>query len=301
MTVGSSAAEDCLRSHIPSAGERAAVSAYHRKSQKIGNRTYALGEAMLGRLVGKYWEALDATQALAEHIRQFKGDRPFDLELAIDERTPDIPTCACITSDEEITFVLLELKRRGIPATHLAPNFGVEKSVDYRCPDGLAGLAARVRSQCEIAEEFGVLLDFHSGDDLSSETRRVIGRATRGRNHFKISPMPQIIFAETVRDLYPELFRRWWNDALEYAEREAAGGSDFAATCIAEFQSAQAAPSPHDSIFHNFGFAFVGKRDRSGQYLNRESLYDLAQDFYCEYQSRITGYLCGLAEDLFNE
>ena len=300
MTVGASAAENRLHSCIPSAGERAAVSVYHRQPQKIGNRTHALDEAMLGRLVGKYWQALDATQALAEHIGRLKGTRPFDLELAIDEGMPDIPTCACITTDDEVTFVLLELKRRGIPATHLAPNFGVEKPVDYRCPDGLAGLAARVRSQCQIAEEFGVLLDFHSGDDLSSETRRVIGRATGGRNHFKISPMPQTIFAETVRDLYPELFRRWWKDALEYAEREAAGGSDFAAACIAEIQSAQAAPSPHDTIFHNFGFAFVGRRDRSGQYLNRESLYDLAQGFYCEYQSRITAYLCGLAEDLFN-
>jgi hypothetical protein len=138
-----------------------------------------------GRIVGEYWEALDATQALVEHIRQFKGDRPFDLELAVDEHTPDIPTCACITTDDEVAFVLLELKRRGIPATHLAPNFGAEKSVDYRCPDGLAGLAARVRSQCQIAEEFGVLLDFHSGDDLSSEMRRVIGRATGGRNHLR--------------------------------------------------------------------------------------------------------------------
>lgn len=300
MAAGSSAAEDCLRSRIPSVGERAAVSAYHRQMRKIGTLAYRLNEAMLGRLVGKYWEALDATQALAEHIRQFKGGRPFDLELAIDERTPDISTCACITTDDEVAFVLLELRRRGIPVTHLAPNFGVEKSVDYRCPDGLAGLAARVRSQCQIAEEFGVLLDFHSGDDLSSETRHVIGRATRGRNHFKISPMPQIIFAETVRDLVPELFHRWWNDALAYAEREAAGGSDFAATCIAEFQSAQAAPSPHDSIFHDFGFAFVGKRGPSGQYLNRESLYDLGRVFYSEYQSRITDYLCGLAEDLFN-
>ena len=186
-----------------------------------------------------------------------------------------------------------------MPVTHLAPNFGVEKSVDYRIADGLAGLEARVRQQHRIAESFGVMLDFHSGDDLSATTRRVIGRATDGRNHFKISPMPQILFAETLRDLEPELFRRWWDETMAYARREAAGGSAFAAECVREFEAVATQPSPSDIIFHNFGFAFVGQRDAAGQYVNREALYSLPQRLYDEYRKRITSYLCGLAQDLF--
>ena len=112
--------------------------------------------------------------------------------------------------------------------------------------------------------------------------------------------MPQIMFAETVCDLHPELFRRWRDDALAYAKREAAGGSEFAATCIAEFQASETAPSPHDIIFHNFGFAFVGKRDAAGQYLNRETLYSLPPAFYAEYRRRLVAYLCPLAEELFS-
>jgi hypothetical protein len=129
----------------------------------------------------------------------------------------------------------------------------------------------------------------------------VIGRATHGRNHFKIAPQPQIIFAETVRDLHEALFQEWWEDSLAYARREAAAGSTFAASCIREYESGPAsAPSPVDPIFHNFGFGFVGRRDAKGQYLNRERLYGLPAAFHREYQDRITHYLCELAADLFS-
>jgi hypothetical protein len=300
LVAGAAAAEGYLTARIAPARERAEVLAYHLQQRRIGGCSYELDAAAAGRLVGKYWEALDAAVELADHIRRLRGNRPFDLEFAIDERTPEIATCDCITSDDEVIFVLLELKRRGVPVTHLAPNFGVEKPVDYRCPDGLNGLEARVRSQYRIAEEFGVMLDFHSGDDLSSATRLVIGRATEGRNHFKVSPEPQIMFAEVVRDLHPELFRRWWDASLAYAQREAAGGSAFAAACLTEIEAGgRRAPSPRDIIFHNFGFAFVGKRNAAGQYLNREELYSLPPALYAEYRSRLVAYLCLLAGELF--
>ena len=299
-TESALAGERYLAARIPSERERAAVLAFHQERRRLARPSYALDAATVGRLVGKYWEALDAAEALVARIRQLKGQEAFDLELAIDERTPEIPTCDCITTDDEVRFVLLEARRRGLPLTHLAPNFGVEKPVDYRCPDGLAGLEARVRSQYRIAEEFGVMLDFHSGDDLSSATRQVIARATQGRNHFKISPEPQIMFAETVRDMEPELFRRWWDASLAYAQREAAGGSEFAAACLETVTETGAAPSPRDVVFHNFGFAFAGKRDAGGQYLYREQLYSLPQAFYDEFRRRLVGYLCLLAGELFS-
>jgi hypothetical protein len=253
----------------------------------------------MGRLVGKYWQAMEASEALAAFIRGLKGGRPFDLELAIDERPPEVATCDCITSDEELAFVLLEARRRGLPLTHVAPNFGVEKGVDYRCPGGLPELEDRIGRQHRMSEECGVLMDFHSGDDLSQVTRRAIGRATRGRNHFKIAPEPQLLFGKTVHDLLPDLFQEWWEDSREYARREAAVGSGFAASCLCEQEAAGAPPSHLDPIFHNFGFAYVGKRDANGQYVNRERLYGLPASFYQEYQARLELYLCGLAQDLF--
>jgi len=295
------AAEAYLTARIPSAQERRAVLAYHQQGREVGGVTYKPDEATLGRLVGKYWAALAAAEELTAFLRGLKGGQPFDLEFAIDERSPDVGTCESITYNTELAFVLLESARRGIPFTHVAPNFGVEKGVDYRCPAGLAELGTRVAAQYRMADEFGMLLDFHSGDDLSAGTRQVIGRATQGRNHFKIAPQPQIIFAETARDLYPALFREWWDASLAYAQREAAGGSTFAATCIREYEaSADPTPSPTDPIFHNFGFGFVGRRDEQGHYINRERLYGLPRAFFQEYQDRIVVYLCELAKDLFS-
>ena len=294
------AAEAYLSRKIPSAEERRAVIAHHGQRRRIGGATYQIDTATLGRLVGKYWDAMWAAQELTSRIRQIRGPRPFDLEFAIDEPPPGVAAWEAITTDVEVAFVLLELQRRRLPVTHLAPSFGVEKGVDYRCPDGLQGLEARVRSQHKIAAEFGVLLDFHSGDDLSQETRRVIGGATKGRHHFKISPEPQMIFAETVHDFYPKLFVRWWNDANAYARREAVAGSQFAVECLTTRDPANApSPSARDSVFHNFGFAFVGRRDDTGQFLNREEIYGLSSAFYREYQDRVESYLCLLIEDLF--
>jgi len=67
-------------------------------------------------------------------------------------------------------FLMLELQRRGIPVTHIAPNFGVEKGLDYRGRDGLVGLEKRIRGLCDISRQFGLMLDCHSGDDLKSAT-----------------------------------------------------------------------------------------------------------------------------------
>lgn len=294
-------AEAALTAHIPSSRERQAVLAYHRQARAVGGEPYAPDEAMLGQLVGKYWAALAAAEELATFVRSLKDGRPFDLEFAIDERLPDVGACESITYNTELAFVLLESRRRGLPFTHIAPNFGVEKGVDYRCPAGLAELETRVAAQYRMAAEFGLLLDFHSGDDLSAAARRAIGRATHGRNHFKIAPQPQIIFAETARDLAPELFRAWWDDALAYAQRAAAQGSAFAADCLRAYEtSTDPTPAPTDPIFHNFGFAFVGRRDAQGRYVNRERLYGLPAAFYQAYQERIVAYLGELAQDLFS-
>jgi len=300
LNVRSSAeANALLESRIPSPMERQAIVAYHRQERRLGGITYQPDDATLGGLVGKYWDALSAIEKLVAEIRRVRRERGFDLEFSMDERPPGIETCACITTNEEVVFVLLEAQRRGLPLTHLAPNFGVEKGLDYRCPGGLTALARRITTQYRIANEFDALLDFHSGDDLSQATRRVIALATSGRNHFKIAPQPQIMFAETVRDYYSDLFRTWWNESLAYAQREASY-SKFAADCIREYQaSPEASPSPTDSIFHNFGFSFVGKRDAQGQYVNREKLYGLSPEFYREYQDRLVQYYCGLAQDLF--
>jgi len=273
------------------------VVTYQRQPRRFGGFDYRPDDATLGRLAGKYGIALDAVGKLYEYICGLKQGVPFDLELSIDEHPNDVPTFDCLTSETELIFVLLEAQRRGIPLTHVAPNFGVEKGTDYRGADGLPGFEARAHSLSRIAEDLGVMTDFHSGDDLSAAARRAIGRATEGRNHFKVSPNLQLLFAEVLAEHHPHLFTRWWQDALAYAQREAAAGSAFALDCIR--QSDTGNPSSHDALFHNFSFAFVGRRDADGQFVCREEFYDLSPAFYTAYQECIVAYLLELADDLF--
>jgi len=305
LSAGPAAAIAYLESRLPDGVRRNEVLAFHRQPRRFDSFDYRPDDATLGRLVAKYWVALDVVEALYEYIcglkacpeqRQRNGV-PFDFELSIDEHPNDVPTFECLTSEMELIFVLLEAQRRGIPLTHVAPNFGVEKGTDYRGADGLTGFEARARSLCRIALDLGVMADFHSGDDLSATARRAIGRATEGRNQFKVSPNLQLLFAEVLVQHHPDLFRRWWEDALAYAQREAAAGSTFAAECIQRSDAQN--PSSHDAVFHNFSFAFVGRRDADGQFICREEFYALSPAFYQAYQECITAYLLELADDLF--
>jgi hypothetical protein len=198
-------------------------------------------------------------------------------------------------------FLILEFQRRGIPVTHIAPNFGIEKGSDYRGQDGLGALEKRIGGLYEISAAFGLMLDCHSGDDLKPATRRAIGRAAYGNIHFKISPFSQVIFAETMKDVEPDSFRFWWDDTLDYAHREAEAGSAFAAQCLERYKASDnRKPSPDHAVFHYYNFTTVGRRDQNGQFIHREKFYDLSENFYQEYQKRICSYLCEVAADVFN-
>jgi hypothetical protein len=293
-------AEAFLAQKIPDAGERRGVIEHHTRSFKIGGRNHRLDSAAVGRFVGKYWDTLKTVGELAAYIASLKAGVAFDLELTIDEHPPEVAAFDCLTTDEEVFFLAREIQRRCLPITHLAPNFGQEKGHDYRCPDGLGGLERRARAQCEIASEFGLMLDVHSGDDLGRDTRRVFGRATGGKVHFKVSPMLQLIYAELLQEFHPALFQRWWADALAYARHEAANGSPVARECLSELASAaDARPSVRHNVFHCYSFPFVGRRDAQGQFLHRQEFYRLSPAFHEACRQHTAKWLCELADDLF--
>jgi hypothetical protein len=253
-----------------------------------------------GHLKGKYALALDVVAALAAYLGQLKGKTPFDLELSIDECPPQMDAALCLTTEAELIFLMEELRRRGVAITHIAPNVGIVKGQDYEGADGLAGFEKRIRRLHEIAAGQGIMLDFHSGDDLRPAVRQTIGRATNGRNHFKVSPSLQVLFGEVLHGFDPGRFRLWWDDTLAYARREAAAGSDFAARCLREYESSNdPTPAPHHAVFHHYNFASVGRRDADGQFVNRKMFYDLPAEFYRQYHERTRQFLCAVATDVF--
>lgn len=295
---GRADAEDLAR-RIGDEKTRREVLAYYRKPVRIGGRTFRLSEPELSGLVGKYWLALEALGALLPFIQHMRGGEPFDLELSIDEHPPEIHPFDCLTSELEVAFLLSESRRRGYALSHLAPNLGVEKHVDYRYRDGLEGLESRTRALHELANAAGAVLDCHSGDDLSGSTRQALKRATGGLLNFKVSPYPQTLFADVLYDFDRQLFNSWWEDTYEFVKENAREGSAFAAKCLKQYESEpDAEPHPRHTLFRIYCYATVGKRDAEGSFLYRERFYCLSPEFNAEYTSRVKSYLCLLARDL---
>jgi hypothetical protein len=284
---------------FPDPDERRSVISYHRLPRKFGSVEYQPSEEELAAFFGKYANALDAAEELKAHLDGLKRGARYDLELSVDENPPDVSTCDNLTGDTEMVFLLLEGERRGLEITHIAPNLGVEKGVDYRCPGGLTELEERLCRLQSAAEQFGVMIDCHSGDDLSADTRRVIGRATGGRIHFKVSPSLQVLFGKVLYDLHPELFDVWWKDALAYARREASGGSPIAEESLSQLGSGDGKPGPEKEVFHHFNFATLGRRDESNRFITRDWFYELPDDVYQEYTRRLEKFLVEIAHDVF--
>ena len=293
---------DYLDTLLESPGAKADLLHRYRRGFFIAGKRYQFDEALVGRLVGKYWKALDAVEELQRSIEELKAGEPFDLEISIDENPPEFATFETITGEYELLFLLLEIERRGLRVTHLAPNFGVEKCTDYRGDDGYEGLEERVGRLHALTAHFGRILDCHSGDDLSGRTRRIFGRATRGRIHFKVSPHLQKLFGVVASEYHPDFFRFWWEDTLAYVEECAAAGSEFAGNALRRFRrKGDATPDPTEFFFQEYNFATLGKRDEAGRFINRDRFYSLSDEFYSALDERVEEYLLGIAEDLFAE
>lgn len=300
-----SAAESAayLEELIPDRGRREDILWYHRRTKSLAKNYAQFDEATIGRLIGKYWKALDAMEDLTAYLDSIKKGEKYDLELSIDENPPSIATFDSITSPQELLFLVDEIERRGLPVTHLAPNFGVEKGTDYRGYDGIELFEKRIGILNKIAVEKNMILDCHSGDDLSRETRRVFRRATNGNIHFKVSPSLQALYGKVLSSYDPEFFSFWWNETLKYAQAGADNGSAFARHALAELRKDEnglIVPSADHLFFKELCFDSVGKRDAHGDYINRARFYDLGSDFYDEMERTIEQRVMELSEDLFD-
>jgi hypothetical protein len=293
------AGEDAIERLVDDERTRRDVRSFYRDPLRVGGRSLRLSESELSALVGKYWHAMEALAELVPFIQNVRGDEPFDLELSIDEHPPEVQAFDCLTTELELGFIVGEARRRGISLSHIAPNLGVEKHFDYRYEDGLEGLEARTRTLHELASEAGAVIDCHSGDDLCGPTREALRRATGGMIHFKVSPRLQDLFADVLYEFDRDLFRVWWDDTFEFVAENARQGSSFAQECLRSYGSnAGEGPNPKHALFRVYCYATVGKRDTRGDFVYRDRFYSLSREFYAEYTSRVSSYLCMLAREL---
>ena len=272
---------------------------YHEKTSLYNRDKIMIDKDILNRFLGKYWEALNALEELDEYITKIKKGEEYDLELSIDEFPGNYEIKEILTRPEEVLLLIREFQRRNIHVTHLAPNFGVEKGVDYRMAEGLEELGKRIQLFYRICQKEGVMLDCHSGDDLSSETRKTFSQATEGNLHFKISPSLQEIFAETLFNESPASFGRWWQKTLEYAKEQSSKGSSFAQECIDKYYKDEKSISDKNMFFHYYYYAPIGKYDKYGRLELRDMFYSVPQYFYNKYNNLLKKRLTLLCNDLF--
>jgi len=256
-----------------------------------------LGTGARGEPRPPYDAAIDAGVELYDYLVQIKQGEPFDYEFSLDEGPG-------ITTPEELRYALDRLTKKGVKVAFIAPNVGFEKRLDYRLPDGMPGLEARVKEMAVIAADYGALLDFHSGSDKSSLTYQTISKAAGGKIKLKVSGKLQLILSEVLADLDPEFFNEWWDYTLISAKAEADAGSSVAVEYVKMVEDRRQAQGagftrlPQDRFFTDFSFGMVGAKDEKGNFLHRDRFYSLKPEVQAEYTRRVRDYVVKLAEDL---
>ncbi len=173
-------------------------------------------EALL-RAVAKYGRAVAHTAAMFRHLATRMGEKPFELEMSVDET-------ATPTSTFEHYFVARELDRLGVKWVSLAPRFvgAFEKGVDYK--GDLGKFEKSFAGHVAVMKEFGPYkISIHSGSDKFS-IYPVIARRTEGLVHLKTAGTSYLealrVIAKIAGDLFREIlafaFERYDTDKRSY-------------------------------------------------------------------------------------
>ncbi len=175
--------------------------------------TLHFDEATLLRALAKYGRALAHTLRLTTEIRRQSGERPFDLEMSVDET--DTPTSA-----EEHYFIANELLRRNVPVVSLAPRFvgKFQKGVDYM--GDLAEFEAELAKHAAIMHHFNAYkLSIHTGSDKFT-IYEMINRYANGRVHVKTAGTSYLEALRVISQTNTPLFRRILDLAHERFARD---------------------------------------------------------------------------------
>lgn len=244
--------------------------------------THALAEGLeltagpedLMRAACKYGKAVAHSIAMARHIAEAMGDRPFEIEVSIDET-------ASPTSVFAHFFVARELSRLGVPnLVSLAPRFigEFEKGIDYK--GDLAAFEQAVRQHVIVARHCGPYkLSIHSGSDKFS-VYPIIARHAGDLVHVKTAGTSYLEALRVIGQVEPDLFREIYAFAYDRYEIDRASyhvSADIAGVPKPQDVSADEMPGLLDrndtrQVFHvTFGSVLTTKND-DGRWLFRDRI-----------------------------
>lgn len=196
---------------------------YVHKSFFLGRFSLIFREQDFLRAAAKYGRAVAHTVVMYRHLAARMGDRPFELEMSVDETESP-------TSVLEHVFVASELKRLGVQWVSLAPRFigRFEKGVDYIGDPSLSSGQALARFEDSLAQHVAVArylgpykLSLHSGSDKFS-IYPIFARQAGDLVHLKTAGTSYLEALRAIASVDPSLFREILAFALERYDEDKA-------------------------------------------------------------------------------
>ncbi len=189
--------------------------------------TYELGDGVnlvsetpedLMRAACKYGRAVAHSAGMARRIAQAVGDRPFEIEVSVDET-------ASPTRVFEHFFVANELNRLGVPnLVSLAPRFigEFEKGIDYK--GDLEAFETSVGRHVVVARHCGPYkLSIHSGSDkfsvyplIARHAGELVHVKTAGTSYLEALRVIGGVDPDLFRDIYAFAYGRYEQDRATY-------------------------------------------------------------------------------------
>ncbi|MEP7272404.1 MAG: tagaturonate epimerase family protein, partial [Acidobacteriota bacterium] len=166
----------------------------------LGSSTLEITEVDLLRATAKYGRVVAHTAKMFRHLENVMGERPFELEMSVDE-TETVTTLA------EHVYIAHELKRLGVKWVSLAPRYigDFEKGVDYI--GDLGEFEESFASHLAVARAFGPYkLSLHSGSDKFS-IYPIAARLGGDLVHLKTAGTSYLEALRAIGEVNPQLFR----------------------------------------------------------------------------------------------
>jgi len=183
--------------------------------QRLADTTVDLGDFSVNlsredvlRAAAKYGRAVAHTVNMYRYLVKIMGDRPFELEMSVDETDT-------VTSLAEHIYIVNELKRLEVKWVSLAPRYvgDFEKGVDYI--GDLNEFEQSFTQHHAIAKKFGPYkLSLHSGSDKFS-IYPIASKVAGELVHLKTAGTSYLEALRAIAVLNPRLFRQIVAFALE--------------------------------------------------------------------------------------
>jgi hypothetical protein len=175
----------------------------------LGEFELTIAQEELARAMAKYGRAVAHTASMYRHLVEVMGERPFELEMSVDE-TETVTTLA------EHVYIAHELKRLGVKWVSLAPRYvgEFEKGVDYK--GNLAEFEKSFARHLAVAKTYGPYkLSLHSGSDKFS-IYPIAAEIAGELVHLKTAGTSYLEALRAIAQLNPPLFREIVAFALEH-------------------------------------------------------------------------------------